>query len=105
MCDLDLADAPVIERILTPRIALTVAEHLTLTAHRSSVFRPGRTDRTDLVRRARAYAIGLAPAGRSRDAAYWLAGADGSGSLADRSSVAAMARKTTTHTARASHAS
>ena len=42
---------------------------------------------------------------RSGDAAYWLAGADGSGSLADRSSVPAMARKTTAHTARASHAS
>jgi hypothetical protein len=42
---------------------------------------------------------------RSGDAAYWLAGADGSGSLADRSSVPAMARKTTAPTARDSHAS
>lgn len=51
---LNTADDPVIERILTPRIALTVAENLAFDGGRR---RPGRHDRHDQLRRGAARSL------------------------------------------------
>ncbi len=62
---INTADDPVIERILTPRIALTVAEHLAFSLGRP---RAGRHGRHDQLRRGPARGVGGAGA-RSRHGA------------------------------------